>query len=110
MAKSKDLLVMFESDSKTLRIESVLDVGADDIETKDGIYRLADAKEYVDTAKSRVVYMINVDVPAKVEAANLKLLRRSTALKTLFKFERNTKGDPFRYVPYIIIALLILFK
>lgn len=110
MAKGNDLLIAFDGDTGSLKVMPVLDVGADDIETKDGIYRLADAKQYVDTNKSRIVYMINVDVPAKIEAANLRLLRRSTALKTLFKFERNTKGDPLRFFPYIIIALLIFFK
>lgn len=110
MAKGNDLLIVFNADQRDIKVLSVLDVGAEDIEVKDALYRLEDCTSYVDTVKSRVVYMINVDVPAQAEAHNLKLLRRNTALKNIFKFERNTKPDMMKFIPYIIIAMLILFK
>ena len=110
MAKSNDILIIFNDEQRDIQVLPVVDVGDEDIEVKDGIYRLADCTSYVDTVKSRVVYMINVDIPTRTEASNLKLLRRSTALKNIMKFERGSKMDIMKLMPYIIIFLLILFK
>ncbi|WP_116314944.1 hypothetical protein, partial [Escherichia coli] len=71
----------------------VIDIVGDSIEYDDGILTLADATKYYDISKSGMHYIFNLDVPAKLEAKNLKMLRRSQALNNIFKYERGKKFD-----------------
>lgn len=103
-------LILFNDDS-TVTIQNVLDANADCVETKDSIYYLKDAKTHMDTVNGGLVYVFNADLPARVEAENLKQLRNSTALKRVFEFDRRTgEVDWMKYLPWLVIVLLVLFK
>lgn len=56
-----------------------------------------------------LTYLVNVDLPAKVEAENLKRLRRSVALARIFEYDRGKGINFMSLVPYIIIVLMIMF-
>jgi hypothetical protein len=103
-------VVQFNTENNEISIESVMDKAADMIETTTGMYNLQDAKTYVDPVKGELVYVFNVDIPAKVEAENLKQLRRSVTLKNLFNFERTSGGtDWIKLLPYLIIIMMVIF-
>jgi cytoskeletal protein RodZ len=103
-------VVLFNQENGEISIESVLDKGADVVETKSGMFSLESAKTYVDPDKGELVYVFNVDIPARVEAENLKKLRRSVTIKNLFNFERATGGtDWIKMLPYLIIIIMVIF-
>lgn len=104
--------IIFNRESGQIDIQSVIDATADMIETKNGVYHIDEqVKTYVDVQNQKLVYVFDADIPARVEAENLKMLRRSVTLKRLFDFERTPGGlDFMKLLPYIIILALILFK
>ncbi|MNW71049.1 hypothetical protein D3C74_506620 [compost metagenome] len=67
-------------------------------------------KKFLDIRNGYLIYTVSLDMPARMEAERLRQLRRSTAIKRMFEFNVKDKPDYFKYVPYVIIALLILFK
>lgn len=111
MKKLNAQVIIFNQENNEIIVEDVLDNSADLLETKTGIYTASSAKTYVDLQRQKLMYVIDVDLPAKVEAENLKLLRRSVTLKGLFNFERQTSNfNLVKLMPWIIILALILFK
>lgn len=111
MARTMAKVVMFSEEGAEVSIEQVVDANAEIVETKSGIYALEYAKNYVDAKTGHLVYVFNADIPARVEAENLKRLRRSTVLNKLFDFERQSGGgiDWVKVLPYIIILFMIVF-
>jgi hypothetical protein len=104
-------VVLFNPDTAEISIEGVVDAQANMVETETAVYSLEDAKTYIDAKRQKVVYVFNADLPSRVEASNLKLLRRSMALKQLFNFERGSEGIKWGTIlPYIVIIALIFFK
>ena len=93
-----------------LKTYPVIDIIDDNLEYEDGILSVSDAKIYFDASTNGMHYFFNVDIPSKVESKNLKLLRRSTALNNIFKYDRGSKFDLMSMMPWIIIVLLVLFK
>lgn len=103
-------VIMFDSESNEVLVQRVLEANADMVETENGIFHTASAKTYVDTRKGSLVYVFDADLPARVEAESLKLLRRNAAIKNIFSFERGTGSiDWFKWLPWIVIMMLILF-
>lgn len=100
----------FNPTTNTLHVEQVTDVIADQIETESGVYSIDEAKRYYDEANGNIVYVYHVDLPAKLEASNLKKLRRSNALHRIFEYDVKTPTDIMKFVPYLIIIMLIVFK
>lgn len=88
----------------------VLDIVGNSIEYDEGILDISDAKKYYDLNNSGMHYYFNLDIPSKVEAMNLKMLRRSQALNNIFKYDRGKKFDLVGFMPWLIIVLLVLFK
>lgn len=103
-------VVIFNEDSSTLIVDKVIDIDSDTIEMHGYILPLAKARTYVDPVHGVPVYVYNLDVPAALEAEHIKKLRRSTALKNMFQFERSSQLDIMKMLPYFIIVLLVLFK
>jgi hypothetical protein len=104
-------VVLFNQESKEIMIESAVDTSGDVIETEGMLLHLEHATTFVDPKKKNLVYVFNLDYPAKVEAENLKLLRRSVTLKQLFNFERGTgQIDWLKWLPYVIIMLMVVFR
>lgn len=109
MAAKRDKILIFNEDH-TVQMLQVEEVSDEAVLTKVGLFQLEKTKKYIDTQNGYILYVANVDLPAKMEAANLRQLRRSTALKRMLEFNIQDKPDMFRWVPYFIIAMLILFK
>lgn len=108
---TKHIVVVFNQEHNTVLVEPVTDSNADCVETENNLYHLKDAKTYNDTAKGGLVHVFNADLPAMVEAANLKMLRRSTALKRVMDFDKpDGKTDWVKFLPWVVIAMLIMFK
>lgn len=107
--KSKDKVLVFHED-QTCEMLTVKDISDEALETERGLYYLNDVSQRLDVRNGNLVYLVNVDMPAKMEAEKLRQLRRSTALKRMFEFDVKDKTDWMKYMPYIIIMLLILFK
>lgn len=105
--KTKILLFNEDHTCEYLNVEEVSDEA---VLTKNGMYNLDGLTKHIDTYNGNVMYVGKVDLPAKIEAANLRSLRKSTALKRMFEFNIQDKVDYMKFVPYIIIAMLILFK
>lgn len=109
MAAKRDKLLIF-NDDQTVQMLPIEEVSEEAVLTKQGMYQIEDLNKHIDTHNGYVLYIGKVDMPAKVEAANLAKLRKSTALKRMLEFDVQDKFDWFKMFPYFIIALLILFR
>jgi hypothetical protein len=89
---------------------SVLDIHGNDIEYEYGMLPISEGVKYYDLTGGGVHFLFNVDIPVKVEADNLRLLRRSQAIKNLFTYDRHAKFDIFKFLPWLVIILLVFFK
>lgn len=88
----------------------VLDIVGNDVEYVDGFLPISDSRVYVDQANGGLHYIFNLDLPAKVEATKLKFLRRSMAIHNIFSYDVSSGVDMFKFLPWVAIILLILFK
>lgn len=102
-------LFIFDDESQTFYEEKVKDIFAEEIETKTGVYPLKDCKRYFDENNNAITYFYNMDLPAKIEAENLKKLRRSMAIGNILEFENKKPLDIMVLIPYLIILVLIIF-
>jgi hypothetical protein len=103
-------VIIFNKEHNTVIVDKVEDADADTIEVHGYILPMNESMTRVDPVHGEPVYIFNLDVPAAIEAENLKKLRRSQALKNMFQFERGSSMDIMKLMPWFIIALLILFK
>ncbi|MNP50467.1 hypothetical protein D3C76_1447330 [compost metagenome] len=94
----------------TCEMVNVKDVSDQALETESGLFYLTDVVQRLDIRNGNLIYLVNVDLPAKIEAENLRQLRRSTALKNMFNFEVKNKMDMMVMMPWVIVIALILFK
>jgi len=94
----------------TVTTYPVIDIIENNLEYPEGILEISDSTKLYDMSSGGIHYYFNLDIPAKVEAANLALLRRSSALKNIFKYDRQKKADLVGLMPWLIIILLVLFK
>jgi hypothetical protein len=88
----------------------VYDIAGDMIELDNQILKISDAQRYYDHNVDGIHYIFNLDLPAKVEAEELKKLRRSTAINNLFKYESKKGLDLMTLLPWLVIVLMVLFK
>ncbi|MCG7218201.1 hypothetical protein MF069_36495 [Paenibacillus mucilaginosus] len=110
--RAKHKAIIFDKETRMVSIVDVYGQAGNMLETKtDGVWHVDNAITYVDEKNGGIVYVYNVDLPAKVEADHLKTLRRSAALKRMFDFEKDDKTfDWFKFLPYLIIMLMVFFK
>lgn len=107
---TKHKVIVF-GDDNSISIEPVLDVGADMVEASGTIYHLKDAQTFVNKSDGGLIYTFKANIPEAVEAANLKSLRRSIALKRVFEYDRDSgKLDIMKLLPWLIIIILVVFK
>lgn len=88
----------------------LLDIVNDDVEYCDGFLSIKDGVKYFDKTSGGLHFIFNLDVPAKVEAENLKRLRRSSAIHNLFSYDKQKKFDLIGFMPWVVVILLVLFK
>lgn len=101
-------VILFQED--TVSTYPVTDLYSDVVEYENGTLKVADSEKYYDAVNGGISYVFNLDLPAQVEAENLKTLRRSTAIHNLFSYDRHKKFDLVSIMPWLIIILLVLFK
>ena len=102
-------VLIFDEKRNTLTAEKGINIVADQIECETGVYHLSDAKIFTDEWEGKIYYIFNVDLPVRVEANNLKVLRRSNALARIFDYQVSKPLDLFKFMPWMAIILLILF-
>ncbi|PHC29623.1 hypothetical protein COE95_17860 [Bacillus toyonensis] len=95
---------------EVMYVERVISADSDVVETETGIYKTDDAKRYYNETESAISYMFNVDIPSKMEAEKLKTLRRSTAIKNLFKYDTQKSFNFEKMIPWVIVVLTLLLK
>lgn len=109
MAKNLGLVSIID-ENENITTYKVKDVFENSLEHEKGILFLDQAKRYFDNRNGTIHYFYNLDDVAKMESANLKTLRRSVALQNIFKVKTKDKINIMQMLPYLIIALMILFK
>lgn len=107
MATNQKILIM--NDDQSIQIENIKYIDAQTIETKNHILEKPSSKKYYEDKTGMIYYIFNCDLPAKMEAENLKQLRRSTALKSLFNYEKDGSFNYLSLMPWAITALAIMF-
>lgn len=95
---------------EVMYVERVISADSDVVETETGIYKTDDAKRYYNETEGAISYMFNVDIPSKMEAEKLKTLRRSTAIKNLFKYDTQKSFNFEKMIPWVIVVLTLLLK
>ncbi|WP_348623372.1 hypothetical protein ABFT51_20790 [Paenibacillus peoriae] len=106
----KDKVLVFNDDNQTCELVSVKDVSAEAVATESGMYYLDGLEQRIDVRNGNVIYLAKVDMPAKIEAEKLIMLRRSVAIKRMLNFNTKDGVDWGKLFPYIVIIALILFK
>lgn len=108
---TKNKVILFNTETNEVVIERVVESQSNMVESESGVYNIESAQTFIDTKQGALCYVFDAPILAKVEAENLKLLRRNVALKQIFKFERGTgQIDWFKWLPYIIIMMMVLFN
>lgn len=108
---TKHLVIVYADDGKSITIEPVLDYNEQVVETATQVYHLEAAKTFVNHTNGGLIFTFAATIPAMIEAANLKSLRRSISLKRVFEYDRDTgKLDVMKLMPWLVIILLAVFK
>lgn len=103
-------VMTFDPITKTMKAERVIEVYGDKVETETAMFNTGDADRYFDEGSGVTSYVFHIDLPAKVEAASLKNLRRSVALTRIFDYDIKKPMDLFKFMPYLIIIAMVVFK
>lgn len=106
---SKQKIILIDNENKTFYTEEIKNNLGNEIETKYGLYPKQDFEQFFDEDNNTIVYMTNIDLTAKLEAENLKKLRRSSALNNLFDYETKKQFDLMAFMPYAIIIIMAIF-
>lgn len=103
------VLIKFEDQSVAL--EDVVSLEGNALETKYRVLSLEDLDKYI-SVDGYVIYLCNLDFFAKSESESLKKLRRSAVINNLFNFGSSSSKnfDLFKFLPYLIIIILIFFS
>lgn len=107
--KSKDKVIMFHEDG-SCSVHKVIEVLGNSVEIDKGLWDIADAKKVYDHETSGSIYIFNVDLPAKVEADNLKNLRRSVTLKRMFDYDKGKEFNLTAFMPWVALLAALLLK
>lgn len=107
---SKDLCVVFHPDG-TCEVTKVEMSSSESVVTESGMYAFDDMQKFTNIRGGNILYLAGtVDLDSRIEAANLRQLRKSTALKRMFEYDVKDKTEIMKFLPWLAIVLLILFK
>ena len=67
------------------------------------MYTREDFEVYFNESNNTMTYISKIDIQGKIEANNLKKLRRSEAINNMFDYETTKQFDLMAFMPYIII-------
>lgn len=103
-------VMFFDEERKTVSVENVKDVQGDSIESSTGLLHLNDADIYTDEWNGSIYYVYNGDLPAKVEAENLKKLRRNAALSNIFNYSSAKPFDFMSLMPWVALIVSLFAR
>lgn len=94
-----------------MALEDVVSLEGNALETRYRVLSLEDLDKYI-SVDGYVIYLSNLDFFGKTESENLKKLRRSSVINNLFNFGSSSSKsfDLFKFLPYLIILILIFFN
>lgn len=107
LRRSTDRLLCIFDDG-TVSIENVLGIDGNVLETTNRVLNICDLDKFVDVSGS-VFYATNLDIAARSESEDLKKLRRSIVVKNIFSYSGGKKLDLMGILPWIIVAISIIF-
>lgn len=103
------ILIKFEDGSVAL--EDVVFLEGNALETKYRVLNVENLDKYI-SVDGYVIYLCNLDFSSRFESESLKKLRRSAVINNLFNFSSSSgkNFDLFKFLPYLIILILIFFS
>lgn len=107
--KKNSKVLIYNEESKTLRSEKFNLINGNDLETSEGWYPMDNCERLIDETDGSIYYFFNVPKAAKLEAENLKMLRRNVALNNIFNYQTKKQFDIIAFMPWLIIIAMILF-
>lgn len=103
-------VMFFDEERRTVSVEPIKNIQGDSIESSNGLMHLSDASIFTDEWNGGTYYLFNVDLPAKVEAENLKKLRRSAALSNLFNYSSAKPFDLMGFMPWVALIISLFAR
>lgn len=88
----------------------LLDIHGDNLEFEGGLLPVSEAQMHFDITSGGTQYTYHLDLPARLESHKLKELYRSTVINNIFSYDKNKPFDIFKFLPWLVIILLVLFK
>lgn len=105
----KNHKAIFILEDGTLEHQQILSIDGEQIETETDFHFVKDAHKYFDKTHGGFTYIFNLDMPSKVQAEELKKLRRSKVIENIMTYDREKPLDIMKLVPYVIAVVAIMF-
>lgn len=105
--KNHKVIIVFEDGS--MEQQQVWGIDNGTIETENDILKLDDCTKYYNRTHAGFTYVFYMDLPAKVQAEELKELRRSKVIKNIMSYDRDQPFDIFKLMPWIITIVALMF-
>lgn len=102
--------ISIDTVNKKLVLDDVIIADEVTVETKNYVLAAEDLEVFTDGSNGFIYYVNKMDQDAFKESINLKTLRRSVAIKNIFSYDTIKPFDIFKFLPYLIIILLVFFK
>lgn len=104
-------LIIIDEITNTIYTEKINMVQGNQIETTEGIYTKEEHNytRFYNEDNEGLTYVMNLDIPAKTEAENLKKLRRSVAINNAFNYQKKKGMDTMTMLLVGIIMMMIIF-
>ena len=106
---NKQKIILFNEIDNTFLEETITEITDNKIETKQALYTREDFEVYFNESTNTMTYISKIDIQGKIEANNLKKLRRSEAINNMFDYETTKQFDLMAFMPYIIIIIMAIF-
>lgn len=106
---NKQKILLFNDIDNTFIEETITEITENKIETKEALYTREDFQVYFNESTNTMTYISKIDIQGKIEANNLKKLRRSEAINNMFDYETTKQFDLMAFMPYIIIIIMAIF-
>ena len=106
---NKQKILLFNEIDNTFLEETITEITENKIETKEALYTREDFQAYFNESNNTMTYISKIDIQGKIEANNLKKLRRSEAINNMFDYETTKQFDLMAFMPYIIIIIMAIF-
>lgn len=107
--KNNTKVVIYDEENGMLRTEKFMLINGENLETDVSCYPVSNAYKYYNETDGFIYYYLNVPLPAKLEAENVKHLRRNAALNNIFNYQTKKSFDLIAFMPWVIVMLLIFF-